>query len=141
MVNGQRSEGCKSKDLDQVLYNMNIVEIKMDIKEAYLLNESTRSRSQPFPLATLSGQEQNANNGHSGTKVKRRNTIKTSGRNHLINNNFPLTFDVKQAITVRSETCDSFQTEDEDQVDAEEKVELKSILKTPKKEKSNSDII
>jgi|TARA_B110000285_G_C14732968_1_gene427289 hypothetical protein len=55
MVNGQRSEGCKSKDLDQVLYNMNIVEIKMDIKEAYLLNESTRSRSQPFPLATLSG--------------------------------------------------------------------------------------
>jgi hypothetical protein len=45
MINTKNSEEIKKKDLDEVLYNMKIVETKMDIKEAYLLNESTRSRS------------------------------------------------------------------------------------------------
>jgi len=41
--------------MDHILYDMVIVEIKMDIKEAYMLNESTRSRSQGLPLATSAG--------------------------------------------------------------------------------------
>ena len=40
-----------------------------------------------------------------------------------------------QRVVGRSEDCDSFKTDDEYQADAEEKVELKSILKD--KDKTN----
>lgn len=59
-----------------------------------------------------------------------------SGRNNnkTLDNTLSFTFDIKQTITGRSEATDSFQSEsDYDQADAEEKVELKSILKSSSK--------